>query len=428
MMSSAYETLMDNNLQIPLDLPDVRVLKVSKIEQGAWLIIVESTVTGTPCRKCGKPITDLHGLDTSIRLRHLPLFEVPVYIELRPKRYRCPHCDGRPTSTQELSWYQRRSPNTKAYEQWLLRMLINSTVTDVSRKLQLSEECVTGAIDCWIETEVNWSAFKSIEVIGIDEISLKRGHRDFVALVTTLTEQGVAILAVLKDRKQETVAAFLSSIPEPLKATAQRVCTDMYKGYVSAAQTQLPQAKIVIDRFHVARAYRDCADKVRKQEMRRLKQELPEAEYAFFKGVMWVFRKSEADLENEELEQLERLFSYSPKIERAYILREELTDIFDRDYTKSAAKCAIQAWCKRVRKYEVEAFESFLTTLSNWLDEITNYFLERQTSGFVEGFNNRVKVLKRRCYGIFDVGRIFQRLTLDISGYERFFSQWESSS
>jgi transposase len=71
---------VENNLQIPLDLPDVRVLKVSKIEKGAWLILVESTVTGTPCRKCGKPTTDYHGLDTSIRLRHLPLFEIPVYI------------------------------------------------------------------------------------------------------------------------------------------------------------------------------------------------------------------------------------------------------------------------------------------------------------------------------------------------------------
>jgi transposase len=58
--------------------------------------------------------------------------------------------------------------------------------------------------------------------------------------------------------------------------------------------------------------------------------------------------------------------------------------------------------------------------LDNWLDEITNYFLERHTSGFVEGFNNRIKVLKRRCYGIFDVKHIFQRLTLDLHGYERF--------
>ena len=419
---------MNNDLQIPLDLPDVRVLNVSKIERGAWLIQVESTVTGTSCRKCGKPITDYHGLDTSIRLRHLPLFEVPVYIELRPKRYRCPDCDGGPTTTQALSWYQRRSPNTKAYEQWLLRMLINSTVTDVSHKLQLSEECVTGVLDRWIETKVEWSAFDSIEVMGIDEISLKRGHRDFVAIVTTPTAQGVAILAVLKDRKQETVAAFLASLPAPLKATVQQVCTDMYKGYVSAAKTQLPQAKIVIDRFHVAWAYRDCADNVRKQEMKRLKQALPDADYASLKGVMWVFRKSEADLNVEELEQLERLFSYSPKLARTYRLREELTDIFDQAYTKAGAKCAIQAWCKRVRKYEIEAFESFLTTLSNWLDEITNYFLERQTSGFVEGFNNRIKVLKRRCYGIFDVERIFQRLTLDISGYQRFSQKAASSS
>ena len=58
----------------------------------------------------------------------------------------------------------------------------------------------------------------------------------------------------------------------------------------------------------------------------------------------------------------------------------------------------------------------------NWLDEITNYFLERHTSGFVEGFNNRIKVLKRRCYGIFDAKRLFQRLTLDVNGDERFIT------
>jgi transposase len=58
--------------------------------------------------------------------------------------------------------------------------------------------------------------------------------------------------------------------------------------------------------------------------------------------------------------------------------------------------------------------------LDHWLDEITNYFIDRQTSGFVEGFNNRIKVLKRRCFGIFDVNRLFQRLTLDLHGYTRF--------
>ena len=73
-----------------------------------------------------------------------------------------------------------------------------------------------------------------------------------------------------------------------------------------------------------------------------------------------------------------------------------------------------------MRKSGIEAFNRFLKTVETWLDKITNYFLERLSSGFVEGFNNRAKVLKRRCYGIFDVGRLFQRLTLDLNGYEQY--------
>ena len=117
---------------------------------------------------------------------------------------------------------------------------------------------------------------------------------------------------------------------------------------------------------------------------------------------------------------LQRLFTYSPKMKEAYILREELTEIFERKYTRATAKRAIRAWCKRVRQSKISQFDRFLGTIETWLDQITNYFLERLTSSFVEGFNNRVKVLKRRCYGIFDVDHLFQRLTLDISGYERF--------
>lgn len=411
---------MDNNLQIPLNLPDVRIIEVCKTDREDWLIKVESTLNEAKCHKCGRPITDFHCFGEPVRLRHLPLFEVPVYIELRPKRYRCPSCEGHPTTTQELSWYVRRSPNTKAYEQWLLRLLINSTVTDVAYKLNLSEDVVTGALERWVENTVDWDRFESIEVLGIDEISLKRGHRDFVALVTTPSDRGVEILAVLEDRKKETVGKFLTSIPSRLKNTINTVCTDMYLGYVNAVREELPRAKIVIDRFHVAIAYRDCADAVRKQELRRLKQELSNTDYDEIKGLMWTFRQRPEDVSAEDRVKLGKLFDYSPTLKQAYRLREELSAIFDGNYTKAGAKNAIQSWCKRVRKQGMEAFDSFLTTLDNWLNEITNYFLAGQTSGFVEGFNNRVKVLKRRCYGIFDVQHIFQRLTLDTTGYERF--------
>jgi transposase len=412
---------MDNYIHIPLDLPDVRVLDVSKTSKGHWLIRIESTLQGTTCHRCGRQINNFHGLDRPIQLRHLPLFETPVVIELRPKRYQCHHCDGQPTTTQRLSWHELRSPNTKPYEQWLLKILINSTVADVARKLELTEETVTGVLNRWVTTKVNWDEWEEIEVVGVDEIALKRGHRDYVVIITVpLRPKGVEVLAVLSDRKKETVANFFASIPPRLQKTVKSICTDMYQGFVNAAQEQLPGVKIVIDRYHVAQAYRDCADQVRKKELKVLKRELSEQEYEQIKGAMWPFRKSPSKVKDEEKQLLERLFSYSPRLKEAYRLREDLREIFEKDYTKAEGEEAIQAWCQRVNQSEMNEFKSFLGTIETWLDKISNYFLERLTSGFVEGFNNRVKVLKRRCYGIFDVAQIFQRLTLDINGYEKF--------
>ncbi len=161
-------------------------------------------------------------------------------------------------------------------------------------------------------TQVNWSKFQRIEILGIDEIALKKGHRDYVVLVTTPRMgrvQGVEILAVLAERKKETVVKFFASIPLRLRKTIERVCTDMYTGFVNAAKEQLPRAQIVIaqldwqalpDRYHVAQAYRDCADKVRRQELKLLKEKLSKKEYEQIKGAMWPFRKSLEQLTDEE--------------------------------------------------------------------------------------------------------------------------------
>jgi transposase len=200
----------------------------------------------------------------------------------------------------------------------------------------------------------------------------------------------------------------------------ERACTARYEGFAGAIAQEVPGAEIVIDRFQVVRTYRDCADTVRKQELKRLKSQGPKAEYAEITGAMWPFRQRPGELEPQEWDRLERRFTYSPKIEAAYHLREDLTALFDRDYTSAGAKCAIRAWCKRVRQSGLAEFASFLGTIDRWMDEITHDFRGRQTSGFVEGFNNRVKVLTRRCYGLFNVGRLVQRLARDLHGYQRF--------
>lgn len=101
-------------------------------------------MTGTTCHRCGGHIEQFHGHDRPIQLRHLPAFGREVKIEIRPKRYRCPHCEGRPTSTQRCEWYEPNRPHTRAYEKWALGLLIHSTVADVSRLTDLGVKAIKG--------------------------------------------------------------------------------------------------------------------------------------------------------------------------------------------------------------------------------------------------------------------------------------------
>ena len=181
-----------------------------------------------------------------------------------------------------------------------------------------------------------------------------------------------------------------------------------------------PRGRVVVDRFHVAKRYRQGVDKLRQQELKRLKQELPAADYKQFKGVLWLLRKNPAELTPEELEVLKDLFKYTPLLGVAYVFCYTLTAIFETPLTPAEAKRQLLAWKQRVQESKLDCFDSFLSTLDERLEEITNYFVDRQSSGFVEGLNNKIKVVKRRCYGIFNVGHLFQRLFIDLVGYEKF--------
>ena len=187
-----------------------------------------------------------------------------------------------------------------------------------------------------------------------------------------------------------------------------------------ALEAEGPWAEIVIDRVHGARASRDGADRVRTQERKRLKRVLPQAEDAAITRAMWPFRKRPAELKPSEWELRERVFTSSPTMEAAYHRREDLTELFARDDTKAGATGAMRAWCKRVWASGLAEFERVLGRRERGIDESTNHFQGRQTSGFMDGVNNRVKGLKRRGDGIFDVGRLCQRLTLDLQGYHLF--------
>ncbi len=405
-------------ITIPLELPDVTILSVEYPDVDTILITVASTIHGTKCRKCGRWITHYHGTDRAIDLRHLPILGRKTIIRVCPVRYRCGTCHHRPTTTQRLPWHTRRGGHTQAYDAYLVRHLMNATVEDVSRREDIGYKAVMGALRRHVATAVNWDDIDQIEQLGVDEISLKKGHKDFVAIITGRCHGHIRVLAVLNDRTKATVKAFFKQIPTRLHAQLVSVCTDLYEGFVNAAAEVVGASKVVADRFHVAKLYRKVLEQARKREMRRLKETLPEDEYQQLNGVMWALRKTPQALSKKEYRALHHLFRHAPALQTIYDQCQELTDIFDTTgVSVREARQAITTWMQHVTQTGVRGWTKFLKTLTTHWGPITNYFANRHNSGFVEGLNNKIKVIKRRCYGILNPVHLFQRISLDLVGY-----------
>jgi transposase len=414
-----------NKLLIPkelLGLNDVDILESILTSNGEIIIKVTSTKEDILCRRCGKRC-EAHGKGEPLKLRHLPILGHETYIELIPPRGICKHCEFRPTTTQTLSWYKPNGRYTKPYEDHVLLSVVNSTLTDVSIKEGLSDTAIQNIINYNITDKVDWSKIKQIGIIGIDEISLKKGYQDFVTVIYSRINNTNKILAVLKGREKATIKTFFNSIPKKKRKTIVAVCCDMYDGYINAAREVFGSSvAVVVDRFHIAKLYRKSLLSLRKKELKRLRKALNTEEYKLLQPAISILVKKQECYTKKDKVELELLFKYSPALKAAYKLARQLTSIFNGHHHKETAVKKINEWVAKVNDSKISCFNTFVTTIIKYKDEVSNYFIGRNTSGFVEGLNNKLKVIKRRCYGIVNRKNYFQRVFLDLEGYKLFLN------
>jgi transposase len=196
-------------ISFPLDIPQVDVLRTQQTREGKFIITVESRHETTKCGICKKEIDCNYGHGEKVKLRHLPILGQETTIIIRPRRGQCPTCLHNPTTTQVLDWYDQRSSHTKAYGRYLMKLLIGSTVADVSLKENLGYDAVLGALERQVDDEINWDKVQSLGTIGIDEVAHKKGSKSYRAVVTARQDDGtILILTVLKDRKKRQSARF----------------------------------------------------------------------------------------------------------------------------------------------------------------------------------------------------------------------------
>ena len=406
-------------INLSLDIESLEVISQTIDVTGCIIIEVVSKNDHSTCHKCGKPATKRDGKAPTRLVRHLPLFETPVYLKITPARYSCEYCDDHPTTTEQYDWCDRNASTTNGLEDYLMRCLINSTVEDVAKKSKIGYQIIERILDNQVDKKTNWAKIDDLETIGIDEIASKKGHDSYFTVVSAIpTNSSPIVLAVLDGREKKMVKTFLESIPMHLQQTVKHVCTDMYDGFVNATIEVFGAQRLVIDRYHVAKLYRKPLDKLRVKEMARLKSELPNEEYARLEGMMWILRKKHECLTEAEKDTLAVLYKHAPILKKAHSYAIRLTHIFNTHISKRVALIRINRWIKSVGKSDLRIFDSFIITLNKYKSHIGNYFKARKNSGFVEGLNNKIKVLKRRCYGIFKVDTFFQRLFLDLQGFK----------
>jgi transposase len=205
-----------------LNIPGIRVLSV-KYDEHKITCQIESTQGYSICHTCGRKATEFHEHGQELELRHLPLCGRQVILRLRPKRYRCRYCEGVVTTTERAEWYDAKAGCSKAYAEFLLLELVNGTLQDVAKKHGVTYDVVRGVLKRYVKGEVDWRQLKVLRILGVDEISLLKGHSDFVTLVSAQDETGnLIVLAVLKGREKKTLVDFLKTIPKAVASNDQR--------------------------------------------------------------------------------------------------------------------------------------------------------------------------------------------------------------
>lgn len=233
-------------------------------------------------------------------------------------------------------------------------------------------------------------------MICFDEISLHRGHGEYI-LVISAPELGL-VLDVLPDRNKETLEKWLDERGKAWCEAIKVACSDMWDAYQNVAAEKLPNAKRIVDRFHVMKNLNDALTKTR----RAIQKEADEGTKEILKGGRWLLVKNKENLKAEENQKLGNMLEASPELKACYEFKEAFRDLFNQELDYQSAEERLLDWVARVEASSFRALQSFVKTLRNWWQQILNYFVGRHTNGFAEGVNLKIKMLNRRGYGYHD--------------------------
>ena len=254
-------------VKVKLDLPPgVELLGYERCGDGHGFEVQFPLPEFCRCEKCGHEEPSTYEYKRTVYVvRDLDLWGQPSFLIFQPRFHRCWRCGHR---QEHLAPFKRRKVMyTYRFEEYVLRMLIGSNEEEVAARLGISAETVELIVENQLKDDKRIDPARVIKHVGMDEISLKKRHKLYVTVMTDLTDpESPKVLAVARGR--DTVAALqcLGKLTPEQRAAVETHRVDMGKVYGSVCNEQLPNSRLVVDRFHVAKQFNEVVDDLRKKK------------------------------------------------------------------------------------------------------------------------------------------------------------------
>ena len=318
-----------------------------------------------------------------------------IYLEIEIRRVQCRRCGA--VKRERLELLADNPAYTKRFAHYVGRRCRQAAIQDVAKELGLDWSTVKTLEMQYMRAQLVKAGMPGPKAIGIDEISVRKGHTYRIVVSDLIRKRPIWFGGV--DRKESSMMMFYDTLGERKTGGIRLAVMDMWKPFRNATMARAPQAAIVFDKFHIISHLGDALDKVRRSEYARLTGK----DRRFIKGRKYTLLSNRENLTLEGKKSLKLLLAANKRLNTAYLLKESFGQLWD--YKSEAwARLFFENWRASLKWQRLKPYEKFAEMIERHWDGIAAYCKpeNKVPLGFVEGLNNKIRVIQRRAYGLRD--------------------------
>jgi transposase len=329
------------------------------------------------------------------RVRDLSCGDTRVYLEVDVRRLHCRTCGK--VKREQLDFLAENPLYTKRFAYYVGRRCREAPIKDVAAELKLDWHAVKALDQQYMEAQLKRAGRPGPKAIGIDEIAIRKGHRYRIVVSDLIRRR--AIWFGGEDRSEASMAEFYAWLGPKKSSRIRLAVMDMWKPFRVVTAAHAPKAAILFDKFHVMRHLGEALDEVRKSEYRRLAGR----DRRYIKGQKYTLLSRNENLTLDGKRALKKLLSANKRLNTAYVLKESFGQLWSYE-REGWARRFFENWRAGLKWQRLKPYEKFAEMIDRHWDGIATYCRpENKVSlGFVEGLNNKIRVIQRRAYGLRD--------------------------